>query len=127
MPFYENGDVRIHYEEVGSGYPDISWHGTRAWQPDWSPGSRMLAFMLCGKHAARGGAHDNYVYVALNTYWDALPIELPGLPDGLAWHVAINTGAPDGQDSWELGAEPRLDDQGSFMMGGRSVVILVGR
>ena len=21
MPFYEKGDVRIHYEEAGSGYP----------------------------------------------------------------------------------------------------------
>jgi pimeloyl-ACP methyl ester carboxylesterase len=21
MPFYEKGDVRIHYEEVGSGFP----------------------------------------------------------------------------------------------------------
>ena len=21
MPFYERGDVRIHYEEVGSGFP----------------------------------------------------------------------------------------------------------
>ena len=21
MPFYENGDVRIHYEERGAGYP----------------------------------------------------------------------------------------------------------
>ena len=21
MPFYENGDVRIHYEEAGSGFP----------------------------------------------------------------------------------------------------------
>src|SRR3954447_4327042 len=70
---------------VGSGYPDISWHGTRAWQPDWSDGSRALAFLLCGQHAARGGAHDNYIYVALNTYWGALPFELPGLPQGLAW------------------------------------------
>jgi hypothetical protein len=24
MPFYERGDVRIHYEEVGSGFPLIS-------------------------------------------------------------------------------------------------------
>ena len=39
---------------VGSGYPDISWHGTRAWNADWSGGSRVLAFMLCGKHAKGG-------------------------------------------------------------------------
>ena len=39
---------------VGSGYPDISWHGVRAWHPDWSGESRVLAFMLCGKHANNG-------------------------------------------------------------------------
>jgi glycogen operon protein len=114
-------------DEVGSGYPDVSWHGTRAWQPDWSEGSRMLAFLLCGKHARRGAGHDDYVYVALNTHWDALPCELPGLPEGRSWHVAVNTGAPEAEDSWDLGCEPRLADQGNFTLGGRSVAILVGR
>jgi isoamylase len=113
-------------DEVGSGYPDISWHGIHAWRPDWSARSRTLAFMLCGMHAQRGGSHDNYIYVAMNTHWDALPFELPALPDGLSWHVAVNTGAPAGEESWDLGAEPRLDDQGSFLVGGRSVVTLVG-
>jgi isoamylase len=114
-------------DEVGSGYPDLSWHGTRAWQPDWSNGSRMVAFLLCGKHAQRGGAHDNYIYVALNTHWDALSCQLPGLPDDLSWHVAINTSALGTEDSWELGQEPRLEDQANFLLGGRSVAILVGR
>jgi pimeloyl-ACP methyl ester carboxylesterase len=46
MPFYERGDVRIHYEEVGSGFPlllipggglnsSISWVDERGvLQPD---------------------------------------------------------------------------------------------
>ena len=38
-------------DQVGSGYPDISWHGTTAWQPDWSGSSRTLAFMLSGANA----------------------------------------------------------------------------
>src|SRR5262249_47309709 len=66
-------------DEAGSGYPDISWHGTQAWKPDWSPGSRTLAFLLCGQHAQRGSGHDNYLYVAMNTYWEALPFALPRL------------------------------------------------
>ena len=27
MPFYDNGDVRIHYEEVGSGFPLLATPG----------------------------------------------------------------------------------------------------
>jgi pullulanase/glycogen debranching enzyme len=38
-----------HRDYVGSGYPDLSWHGEHAWNPDWSPESRTLAFLLDGK------------------------------------------------------------------------------
>ena len=27
MPFYDNGDVRIHYEEAGSGFPLLATPG----------------------------------------------------------------------------------------------------
>jgi hypothetical protein len=30
MPFYERGPVRIHYEEVGSGFPPAAHPGRRA-------------------------------------------------------------------------------------------------
>jgi glycogen operon protein len=63
----------------------------------------------------------------MNTHWEALPFELPRLPDGLAWHVAVNTAAPEGEDSWDIDKEPLLGDQGSFLMGSRSVAILIGR
>jgi glycogen operon protein len=45
---------KYHFQNrdyVGSGYADITWHGTQAWNADWSPSSRTIAFMLCGKHA----------------------------------------------------------------------------
>jgi isoamylase len=35
-----------HRDYVGSGNPDIGFHGTRVDQPDW--GGRCLAFRLCG-------------------------------------------------------------------------------
>jgi isoamylase len=112
---------------LGTGYPDISWHGTRAWQPDWSGSSQLLAFLLCGRHARGGRVPDDYIYVAMNMHWDAAPVELPGLPEGMTWRVFANTGATPPDDVWEPGAEPELQDQRSFLMGPRSVAILVGR
>lgn len=109
-------------DEVGSGYPDLSWHGTRAWQPDWSPGSRTLAYLLCGQHS-----NDDYLYVALNMHWEALPFEVPGLPDGRQWRISINTSAPAPEDAWPVGQEPLLSDQHHLLLGGRSVVVLIGR
>ena len=109
-------------DTIGSGYPDISWHGPHAWHPDWSQDSRILAFMLCGKHAK-----DDYIYVVLNMHWDSHVFELPQLPDGRRWHVSINTGSDAPHDAFDVGAEPELVDQGHIFMGPRSSLILIGK
>ena len=106
----------------GCGYPDLSWHGTSAWNADFSGGSRLMAFMLCGLHVG-----DTFIYVAANSHWDALPLQLPGLPEGTAWHMAVNTSMPSPEDIFEAGTEPRLDGQDSIIIGARSVIILVGK
>lgn len=122
------GSTYLHNEDyVGSGYADITWHGTQAWNADWSGDSRVLAFILCGQHAKGGTAVDNYIYVAMNMCWETLPFEIPGLPEGMKWHVFANTSAASPEDIWEPGSEPPLEDQHRFLVGGRSVVILVGR
>jgi glycogen operon protein len=110
---------------LGSGMPDVSWHGTQAWKPDWS--GSALAFLLCGRHARGGTAQDDHVYVAMNMHWQALPFELPHLPAGRHWHVFANTSMPSPEDVHEPGQEPCLGEQGSFLVGERSVVVLVAR
>ncbi|MEB3311580.1 MAG: glycogen debranching protein GlgX [Snowella sp.] len=113
---------------VGSGYADITWHGTQAWNADWSPSTRAIAFMLCGKHAKGGTVEDNYIYVAMNMHWEALWFELPQLPPSMQWHLFANTGAasPD-PCSYRPGSEPLLDNPAGLLVGDRSVVILVGK
>jgi len=111
---------------VGSGYADISWHGVHAWNADWSSDSRILAFLLCGKHARGGTTPDDYIYVAMNMHWEAHTFEIPSLRDGRVWRVFVNTGAAPPEDIWEPGREPTLPDQ-HYFIGPRSVVILVGR
>jgi glycogen operon protein len=115
--FFRNEDY------MNCGYPDITWHGTSAWNADWS--GQVIAFMLSGEHAKRGTETDDYIYVALNMHWAALPFELPGLRAGMKWHLFVNSSAA--PYSHEPGSEPALDDQHGFLVGGRSVVILVGK
>jgi glycogen operon protein len=121
---------RTHFlnrDYVGSGYADITWHGTRAWNADWSPTSRLLAFMLCGKHAKCGKVADNSVYVAMNMHWDMHGFELPRLPKSLTWHVVANTDAAAPHDIWPIGQEIKLENQFEFLVGPRSVVILLAK
>lgn len=121
---------KLHFQNrdyVGSGYADITWHGTHAWKADWSPDNLTIAFMLCGKHAKQGTVQDNYIYVAINMHWEVRWFEIPGLPPDLNWHIFANTGAVSPEDSWEPGTEPKLENQSGLLVGSRSVVILVGK
>jgi len=121
---------RDHFRNAdykGTGYPDISFHGTQAWNADWSESSRVLAIMLDGGHAKNGYTTDDTVYFAINMHWEALPFELPHLPEGKSWYVSVNTDMPSPYDFHELNNEPVLENQYSCILGPRSVVILLGK
>ena len=100
-------------------FPDVSWHGVRAWSPDWSPPCRVLAVLF-------HGAEDDCVYVAANAHWKPHELELPALPDHIGWHLFADThaGPP---DAVEPGSEPPLGEQRSVRLGPRSVVVLTAR
>jgi isoamylase len=111
-------------DPVGCGFPDVSWHGTRAWQPDWSEGSRLLAVM---RNGFGPDGEDDHVYVAANAHWEPHTLELPGLPAGQRWHLFADTAAAPPGDVATPGAEPVLVDQGSMTVGPRAVLVLVAR
>jgi isoamylase len=112
---------------VGSGYPDVSWHGVQAWAPNWVHHGRVLALMRCGKHAKGGTAADATVYVAMNAHERPHDLELPAAPPGTAWALAADTGAEPPFDSFAPGCEPALRHPGRYLLAGHSTVILVSR
>ena len=116
-----------HCDYRNLGYPDFSWHGVKAWRPDTGYNNLTAAFMLNGCYAETDGVPDDFIYVAMNMHWDMHGFELPGLPEGMAWHVFANTemAAPD--DICEPGKECLLDNQNEILVGPRSVMILVGK
>ncbi len=116
-----------HRDYVECGLPDISFHGTSAWSCDTSGGSRCFAFMLSGQHAKNGQVPDDDIYVGVNMYWDGLPFELPRPRKFAFWHVAVNTGMKSPYDIFDSAQAPLLDDQDRVIIGGRSIVVLVGR
>ncbi len=120
-----------HKDEVGSGYPDISWHTTVPWATDWSAHNRTLALLLCGKHGTRTGVpdaqSDDYVYIAMNMHWDDHDFVIPTLPDDMAWHKFADTHAFSPYDICVPGEEFLLDDQDTIHVSARAVVILVGK
>ncbi|MFZ4776885.1 MAG: glycogen debranching protein GlgX [Terrimicrobiaceae bacterium] len=114
-------------DQVGSGYPDISWHGVLPWRPDWTASSRSLAFMLCGRHGEAVGGAPHFIYVGFNMYYKPLTFTLPVLPRGMSWHRFADTGLSAPEDVFPDGGErvPMLAKQ--YPLREWSSVIFVGR
>ncbi len=119
--FFQHADLRE------TGYPDLSFHGLEAWNPDWSEHSRTLAFLLSGQFVRDEMPADDYIYVAMNMHWESHVFELPRLPLRRRWRVFANTSMPAPADVHDPGTEPLLESQDSAILGARSVMILVGR
>ena len=114
-------------DQVGSGYPDISWHGVLPWHPDWTPGSRSMAFMLCGRHSQAIGGNHQFIYVVCNMYYQPLTFGLPVLPKTMQWHRFADTGLTEPKDICPIGEEELLPNQKSYPVREWSIAILVGK
>jgi glycogen operon protein len=107
----------------GADGSELLWHGAQAYRPDWSVTSRVLAFER--RQADASGTRS--IYVAMNMHGEALHLGLPSPPEGARWHVVANTGMPSPEDIWEYGAEPLISNQEAFLLGDRSIAILVAK
>lgn len=126
-PVLRNREHFQNEDYVGSGFADITWHGTRAWYADWSAYILTLAFMLDGSHAKGGTVQDDMIYVGMNMHWEDHLFELPALPGRKRWHLFADTSGYAPKYAYTPGEEPVLETQNALVIGARSVVILVGR
>ncbi len=110
----------------GYGYPDISWHGVKANEPDWGADSRSLAFMIAGDLARSSGPEADFIYAAFNMWHEPLSFGLPKLPDGMRWFQVMDTGRNSPEDFLPPGSQQLLNDQTTISLRDRSVVLLIG-
>ncbi len=72
--------------------PDIAWHGTAPWKPDWSEESRLIACTLSGRQTGRESGDD--LYLAFNASLYNRMMEIPPSPSGKPWRVKADTANP---------------------------------
>lgn len=78
---------------LGKGFPDLSFHGERAWFCNMENTSRMIGMMLCGEYARQAdGTGDDFLYVGFNFHWETRSMALPNLPEGMEWKKVMDTG-----------------------------------
>lgn len=113
---------------LSCGYPDLSYHGEKAWYTETENYLRHIGVMYCGKYARIDRKkEDDFLYVAYNSYWLERSFALPKLPTGMKWRIAINTSITEDIGIYEPGEEPVLEEQKYLKVNSRTIMVLVGR
>lgn len=110
------------------GQPDVSYHGVKAWCPEFENFRRQLGIMYCGEYAQKPDkTTDNSFFIAYNMHWEPHEFALPNLQKKKSWYLAFNTDAKEVNGMYEPGAEPLSENQKQFMVPPRTVVVLIGK
>jgi glycogen operon protein len=74
---------------------NITWHGVKPNEPDFSGSARFLAWVLEAFQTQERG--DVPIYVASNAFWEPLTVELPAT-ENRRWYRVVDTSLPSGED-----------------------------
>ena len=122
----EKEPVLMDYKSLG--VPDMSFHGLKAWCPEFESCCRQLGVFYCGLYGKKAdGSPDQYFYVAYNMHWEPREFGLPHLPKGLKWHLAADTFRDMEEVFLPEGEEPILEDQKKQMIEGRTIAVFMGK
>jgi glycogen operon protein len=102
------------------GFPDVRWHGLELDQPDWDPGSRLLAFTLGGEDPLEPDLH-----VMMNMDDGSHDFAVP-VDGDRSWQAFVDTAKESPEDIAEPG-EVRPFEGERCTVQGRSIVILASQ
>lgn len=127
-PVFHQAKPLLGMDSLGCGQPDISCHGVKAWQPDFSDGCHQLSIMYCGEYGRKAdGTRDEDFLVIYNMHWEPHQFALPKLSKGRRWHLVVDTGRKESENFQENGNEPMLEEQRTYEVEPRSIVVLMGK
>lgn len=110
------------------GYPDVSYHGVKAWCPEFDSYRRQIGIMYCGEYERQaGGKPDDYFFAAYNMHWEPHDFSLPNLPSGKRWYMAFNTDDHAANGYYEAGQEEEIANQKRYIVPPRSILVFIGK
>lgn len=106
-------------DQKACGYPDLSYHGNKAWYADFGYAQRSLGMLYCGSYVQE----KHFLYVMYNLHPQAQELALPKLPEKMNWYKQIDTNLKDSiQDKKEqIGQKEK-----TVVVPGRTIVVLTG-
>ncbi|NOX89307.1 MAG: glycogen debranching protein GlgX [Calditrichaeota bacterium] len=109
--------------ETIDGKPEMSWHGLKVGQPDWSENSRCLGLL----YAANPKTGDPDMYLMFNAENVQNRFDLPPASANRRWHVFIDTFKEPPEDIFEEERTPPVNNQTLYTVGAYSTAVLISR
>ena len=82
-----------------SAYPELSFHGERAWHLDMENPFLCFGFMYSEPAADYGTDKDCFIYCGINEHWEDHALELPVIPEGMTWRIVADSADIDGDSA----------------------------
>ena len=106
----------------GTGYPELSFHGTTPWKLDFHGPGLCFASLWAEDHKKYHTKKDCFLFVAVNAHWEAHRFTLPAMPEGFGWKLAFNSCGI----STDPGKETDWRENG-ITLGPRTTAVLIAR
>lgn len=107
----------------GTGYPELSFHGTEPWHLDMQGPGLAFAYLYAEDHLRYGKEQDSFLFIAVNAHWEEHRFGLPVIPEGYRWGLAFEAYG----HSADPGEETDWDDFSGITIGPRSTAVLIAR
>lgn len=113
---------------LACGQPDVSYHGVKAWCPEFENFRRQLGILYCGEYGKKpDGTSDNSFFVAYNMHWEPHEFDLPNLPKKQNWSVVFDTDAKERNGMYQEGEELDINEKKQFMVPARTIVVFMSK
>ena len=115
--------LRGHTKPAESRFPETSLHSAKPWDANYQEDTRVIGVTFAGRN--EDDTADDIVHIALNSHWEGHQVQLPELPDGMYWRIAVNTFNGPESDCIENIEDMPVSHSGIVWLEPRSVMILV--
>jgi len=108
--------------------PDITWFDEKGDAPDWEKIDACLALRMDGTKAdVLADRDDNDFFIMFNSGTGQTVFSVCEAPEGKFWARTVDTGLPSPEDIQSPGKEKPIVPAGSYVVKGRSIVILISK
>ena len=115
--------LRRHTKPAESRFPETSLHSKIPWDANYHNDTRVIGVTFAGRNEE--DTADDIVHIVINAHWETQQVNLPDLPEGMQWRIAVNTFNGEDSDCIEQMRDMPIVRSGIIWVYPRSVMILV--